>query len=44
MASSLEICELIEQLIWPHQISICLVLKENLIRNLMAMTVSKKMC
>jgi len=44
MASPLEIYELVEQLTWPHQISACLVLKEKLVRNLMAMTASKKMC
>jgi len=44
MASSLEICELFEQL-WPHQIFTCLVhsRKSYVIRNLMAMTASKKM-
>jgi len=41
MASPLEICELIEQLIWPHWISTCLEIfhsrKSYVVRNLMAM-------
>jgi len=46
MTSPLEICELVAQLTWPHRISICLVhsRKSYLVKNLMAMTASKKMC
>jgi len=45
MASPLEICELVEQLTWPYRISTCLVhsRKSYVVRNLMAMTASKKM-
>jgi len=45
MANSLEICELVEQLTWPHRISTCLFhsKKNYVVRNLMAMTTSKKM-
>jgi len=45
MVSPLEICELIKQLTWPHRISTCLIhsKKSYVIRNLMAMTTSKKM-
>jgi len=41
-----EICELIEQLTWPHRISTCLVhsRKSYVVRNLIAMMASKKMC
>jgi len=44
MASSLEICELFERLIWLHQIFTCLVhsRKSYVVKNLMAMTASKK--
>jgi len=44
MANSLEIYELVEQLTWSHRISTFLVhsRKSYVVRNLMAMTASKK--
>jgi len=46
MSDLFEICELVEQLTWPHWIFICLVhsRKSYLVRNVMAITASKKMC
>jgi len=46
MAISLDIYELVEQLTWSHRIFTFLVhsRKSYVIRNLMAMTASKKMC
>jgi len=46
MASPLEIRELVEQLTWLHRISTCLIYsrKSYVVRNLMAMMASKKMC
>jgi len=46
IASPLEICELVEQLTWSHRISTCLIhsRKSYVVRNLIAMTASKKMC
>jgi len=46
MASPFEICELVEQLTWPHRISTCLFYsrKSYVVTNLMTTTASKKIC
>jgi len=46
IASPLEICELVEQLTWPYRVSTCLVhsRKSYVVRKLMTITASKKMC